>query len=175
VHRTVVGSFAGRHANSPPSTGRVHGLGIADALRVELEPLQVGWFVDEVDTTMAVLLEALEDPANARECEERAYELQVLAMIREQVPAGGSAEPIAVVGPMGTMTSIVSGAVRSVTGELSERVDEEEPRGDARAQATLRQLAAAAHAWTETYLECQAVEHYAFDTEYSPVRHLEVA
>jgi hypothetical protein len=99
-HRTA-GEFLESRANPSPAIGSVHALGESHALRVDLEPAQVPWLADEVETLRAAVedelarVRALHDQASASgggaseiddELERRMYQLRVLAMIREQLP-----------------------------------------------------------------------------------------
>jgi hypothetical protein len=98
-HRTA-GEFSESQANPSPAIGSVHALGESHALRVDLEPVQVPWLADEVETLQAAVedelarVRALHDQASAsgggaseigRELERRTYQLRVLEMIREQL------------------------------------------------------------------------------------------
>ena len=87
-------------------TNRVHGLGESHALRVDFEPVQLPWLADEIDTLQSCVEDELararsrhdqlaagstdQHAAATKEAENevdrRAYQLQVLRMIREQVP-----------------------------------------------------------------------------------------
>ena len=153
---------APRRANTPPPVGGVHGLGLVDVLRVELRPAQQPWLVDEIEalrcsceTDIAFLRERSDgspdtpkhDGREARETERQldylAYKLQVLAMIREQLPVGSEAAavavasvwesppdhprtkpeaagaPVAVVGPAAVITQLIEGAARSIAEALA--------------------------------------------------------
>jgi hypothetical protein len=231
-HRNAGAEPAPRRASTPPPHGTVHGLGVVDALRIDLDPEQLPWLAAEIDTLRYCLEDELahrcaryyELPGAAkqdrrgrardaeRELERRAYQLQALAMIREQVPISREAvaaavaspwrkpvdcitpavervegPPIAVVGPAALMTVLIRGATRNVADALGEAlrgpsldVDEhtasrsgwrgaELPRVTPATAEKLRATAAAAQAFTATYLEVLAVQGYSFDPESQPV------
>ena len=170
------------------SIARVQGLGVADALRVELEPCQVPWLVDEIDALRDVVEDALEHErarweavsgASRRarlpgavevedELDRIRYEARVLEMIRDQVVGRPNGEgPVAVFGPARIMAELVRGTVRHVAATLGELL-QAEPRSDAGARAELVRTAAVAGVWTETYVACQAVEWFSFDPAADP-------
>ncbi|MGH2949609.1 MAG: hypothetical protein ACRDPC_25690 [Solirubrobacteraceae bacterium] len=155
---------APRRANTPPPAGNVHGLGLVDALRIDLQPAQLPWLAAEIDIVRYCLEDELEHARarydelpeaakkerrpDARDAEEevarRAYQLQALAMIRQQVPISGDAaaaavagpwadtadqaspeherpgEPIPVAGPAALMTVLIGGAMRHAGETLGE-------------------------------------------------------
>jgi hypothetical protein len=164
---------APRRANTPPPVGGVHGLGLVDALRVELGPEQQAWLVDEIDalrqsceTDIAFLRERHqgspdapeEAESEAREAERQiddlAYKLQVLAMIREQLPVADEAAaaavaspwesrpdhpttqpeaagaPVAVVGPAAVITQLVEATARSIAAALATALGGPDPGAD---------------------------------------------
>ena len=49
-HRNAGAELAPRRATTPPPAGSVHGLGVVDALRIDLEPGQLPWLAAEIDT-----------------------------------------------------------------------------------------------------------------------------
>jgi hypothetical protein len=221
-----------RAAAPPPPTGNVHGLGVVDALRIDFEPGQLPWLAAEIDTLRYCLEDELahscaryyelpdaakqdrRGPAREaeRELERRAYQLQALAMICEQVPISREAvaaavaspwrkpvdditpaaarvegPPIAVVGPAALMTVLIRGATRNVADALGEALrgpdldvdahtdsaggwrGAELPRVTPAIAEKLRRLAAAARAFTDTYLDLVALQAYSFDPVYQPV------
>jgi hypothetical protein len=110
---------APRRANTPPPAGNIHGLGLVDALRVDLEPAQLPWLAAEIDILRYSLADEHEHvrarhdalPEAARrerrqdardaedELERRAYQLKALAMIGEQLPLSAAAVAATVAGP----------------------------------------------------------------------------
>jgi hypothetical protein len=151
-----------RRANTPPPAGNVHGLGLVDVLRIDLQPAQLPWLAAEIDTVRYCLEDELEHlsarydelPEAARkerwqdardaeeELERRAYQLQALAMVGDQLPISAAAtaaavagpwaeaddeaspeferpgEPIAVAGPAALMTILIGGAMRHAAEAL---------------------------------------------------------
>ena len=164
THRNADSEPTPRHATTPPPAGNVHGLGVVDALRIDFRPDQLPWLTAEIDIVRYCLEDELEHlrarydelPEAARkerrpaareaerELDRRAYQLQVLAMIAEQVPvsseaaaaavarpwsepadratpaAGRTEEPVAVAGPAALMTVLISGATRRAAEALGE-------------------------------------------------------
>jgi hypothetical protein len=154
---------APRRANIPPPAGNVHGLGLVDALRVDLQPEPLPWLAAQIDIVRYCLEDELgharareklsesarkEGRQDARDAEEeverRAYELQALAMIGDQLPTSAAAtaavvagpwaeptdpgsskderpaEPLAVAGPAALMTIVIGGAMRHAAEALRE-------------------------------------------------------
>jgi hypothetical protein len=163
-HRNAGTGLTPPRANTPPPAGNVHGLGLVDALRIELQPAQLPWLTAEIDIVRYRLEDEIEHVRarhdelpevakkdrwpSAREAEEeldrRAYQLQILAMVGEQLPISGEAaaaattspwrepddddapelecveEPVAAVAPAALMTVLIRGATRHVTEALGE-------------------------------------------------------
>jgi hypothetical protein len=136
--------------------GTVSGLGVCDALRLELMPVQLG--------RLAVRIDALEAALGPAAGPDVAYEQRLVRMLRAGLPAPERAEPFAFVGPAGMIGDLVRGAVRDAVRELSELA-----RGDV-ARAGLRAAAADAGAWIRTFLDCHAVESFSFDPGEDPGR-----
>ena len=144
------------------------------------------------------------------ELHRRAYQLQVLGMIREQLPVGSPVvaaciaspwnrpsdlalelaritAPVTVIGPARGMLVLIRGAARNVTMALAEALAGPEPgvqerpagsyaahwpewhRVTAAVANGLRDLAAAAQAFTDTYVTAVAQQAYSFDPEHYPV------
>jgi hypothetical protein len=103
-------------ANAPPTIGNVHGLGVVDALRVDLKLVQLPWVADEIDhlcdsieKDLAREQAAYDDLPDvekeqrwprARELEQqldrRTYQLCALTMVQAQMPTrGGPAADVA--------------------------------------------------------------------------------
>jgi hypothetical protein len=222
-HRNDGGEQTPSAANPSPPLGSVHGLGESHALRVDLQPVQLPWLADEIDTLRATVREEHEralarydelSPAANRaeadaEVHRRAYQLRVLAMIREQLPLRPAVvtasiaspweahdelawelaritAPVTVVGPARAMLVLVRGSARNVADALGEAL--RGPRSEARAapvrpallwpewtQTTpavasrLRDMAAAAEAFTNTYVSAVLQQSYSFDPDHDPV------
>ncbi|MEA2364358.1 MAG: hypothetical protein QOD71_3503 [Thermoleophilaceae bacterium] len=222
-HRNDGGEQAPRSANPSPPLRTVHGLGESHALRVDLQPVQLPWLADEIDTLRASIREEhervlarsdeLPPAANRAEAEaevhRRAYQLRVLAMIREQLPlssavaAAAIASPwqdhdelvwelaritarVTVLGPARAMLVLMRGSARNVADALGEAL--RGPRSDTRAApvrpallwpewtrttpavaSRLRDMAAAAQAFTDTYVSAVLQQSYSFDPDHDPV------
>lgn len=78
-----------RTAIKRPPSGRVSGLGVCDALRLELAPLQVSWLAVELDATRARLEDRVQalDRNQRDELDRLGYELHLLRLMRAQLPA----------------------------------------------------------------------------------------
>jgi hypothetical protein len=215
-----------RSANPPPPIGNVHGLGESRALRVDLQPVQLAWLADEIDTLRASVEDELsreraryealpavpEGPAADIEAEidRRVYQLHVLAMVREQVPLESAVvaacvanpwdepnelardvarftAPVTVVGPARGVLVLIRGAARNVADALGEALRGPRPGSSEHVAATyavhwpewvrmtpgvatrLSDMAAAAAAFTSTYVAAVAQQSYSFDPEYDPI------
>ena len=165
-NRNAGAGTARRRANTPPPAGNVHGLGLVDALRIDLQPAQLPWLAAEIDTVRYCLEDELEHARtrydelpevtrkerwqDARDAEEeverRAYQLQALAMVGDQLPISAAAtaatvagpwsaaadrpapederpaEPTAVAGPAALMTILIGGAMRHAAEALGAAV-----------------------------------------------------
>ena len=83
-HRSA-GELAESPANPSPAIGNVHGLGESHALRVDLQPIQVPWLAEEVDSLRATVSEELAiararpgpAPDVDEEIDRRVYQLRV--------------------------------------------------------------------------------------------------
>jgi hypothetical protein len=159
-----------------PPSGSVSGLGVCDALRVELQPVQVSWLVDELEEMRGPLEEEVQRAGagcaasgpNETDRRDLEYELRLLRLMRARLPAASHQEPFVFIGPSGMVQDVVHGTMRNVAGALSElasgRVSD-----DPESRAGLRDTAAAAAAWVDTFLECQAVVGFKFDPHADPM------
>jgi hypothetical protein len=160
-HRIDDGQRALRRAcASPPAANGVYGLGESHALRVDFSPMQLPWLAVEIDSLrstvqaeLARVRARLGQTGIAREgssstneleaeVERREYQLQVLGMVRDQVPvsppvarAGVTSpwdepgelvlefadltERVTVVGPARGMLVLIHGAATSVADALA--------------------------------------------------------
>ena len=144
----------------------VSGLGVCDALRLELEPVQLPWLADELDEMRGPLEEALaraREAGSEDEATAHAYELRLLRMMRAQL--GDRPAPLVFVGPTGMVDEAVHGTMRNVVGALAELA-----HGSAADPRRLRDAAAAADAWVRTFLDLRAVVAFNFDPEAEPSR-----
>ncbi len=187
---------AHRTAGQPPAqslaagswTGRVLGLGVTDLLRVELEPVQVPAFVEQLAVTRRVYAgEVARDEARweaipewqrvsrpprvvevAKDLDASRFDLRALDVIRTQLePAGDEPSIKTIVGPSRIVAELVRETAQRLAITLNELL-EERPRGDADARERLLQTAVAATAWVETYVECEAVEWFRFAIDPMP-------
>src|SRR4051794_38441514 len=105
-HRTAGAPSAPSQPSAPPAIGTVQAFGVVDALRVDLQRVQLPWLIAEIDELCASLervrdrdrasYEELSDIAKRdrtrrawqleQEIERRAYQLETLGMIRGQLP-----------------------------------------------------------------------------------------
>ena len=162
-----------RIAEASALSGSVRGLGVCDALRVELVAEQLPGLVEQVDAHSAALRDEIErrraaamprDPRGAAHVEEAESELRLIERLRGVLPtAGETSEPFVVIGPAGPIGVMVRGAMRHAVEALSELVLAS--RDDAGGRDRLPRAAAAAVAWVRTYVDAQAVEDFSFDTE----------
>jgi hypothetical protein len=154
--------------NAPPS-GHVSGLGVCDALRLELEPAQVPWLVDELDVMRGPLEEQLmRTSADDRDhVEALDHELHLLRLMRAQLPGTLHDEPQTFVGPAGRVCRIANAVLANAVAALAEHVGEGPPRS-ADARGWLREIVRVVAAWAETVADCYAVEGYSFDPRADP-------
>jgi hypothetical protein len=145
-------------------SGTVHGLGVCDALRIELLPVQLPWLIDELEEMRGPLEEALGCASPGDEAAALRYELRLLRRLRAQLPPAGHAGPFTLVGPAVMVGEVVRGTLRNVAAALAE-LAQARPAAD---PEPLRATAAAAAAWTRTCLDCRAVEAFSFDPEAEP-------
>ena len=151
--------------------GTVHGLGVSDALRLALTPVQVPWLIDELEELRGPYEERLlrlrseadasDDPGTADAVRGAEYDLRLLRLMRAQVSAG-QREPVIFDGPSAMVAEIVRGTMRNVADALAELVAARVSYDEA-AEARLRTTATAAHEWVETFLACREVEAFTFD------------
>ena len=162
-----------------PPTARVGGLGVCDALRVELDPVQLPWLVDAREEMRRPLEERLQraraqderrhDEPSTRELAEREYHLRLLRLMHARLAAPCDEQSTTFVGPSAMVADVVRVAMRNVTAELRDLADgwagsrhEEHER--------LQRTAAAASAWVDTFLACEAVTSFNFDGDADPGR-----
>jgi hypothetical protein len=154
------------HHHRTAMRGTVCGLGVCDALRLELAPVQLPWLADELDEMRGPLEEALlraRADESADEAAGHEYELRLLRMMRAQLVDDRST---VFVGPTGMVDEAVRGAMCNVVGALSELVHDRDGADEER----LRETAAAANAWVRTFVDLRAVVAFNFDPEAEPSR-----
>lgn len=151
-------------ATGTPVPSTVTGLGVCDALRVRLEPMQVAWLIDELEELRTPLEEQLQatPDGEARDAVER--ELAALRRMRAQLPAAGAGIGAVFCGPADSVAALVRASLRTCAAALAE-LTQGPLRGDAATRDALRRTAAAAEAWATTHLDRQAVESYTFDPD----------
>jgi hypothetical protein len=199
-------------------------------LRVDLEPVQLPWLAEEIDTLRSCIedelararasrgqeaagagLERLPLTAEAEaEVARREYQLQVLRMIREQIPVrpvvatacvaspwseargelslelAGITARVTVVGPARGMLVLIRGAAQNVADALGEALRLSERHVPSRAEviaalrwpelhlltadvaSRLADLAAAARAFADDYIDAVRQQAYSFDPEHYP-------
>jgi hypothetical protein len=154
------------HHRTAATRRTVSGLGVCDALRLELAPVQLPWLADELDEMRGPLEEALLRARAGESADEAAaheYELRLLRMMRAQL---ADDRTTVFVGPTGMVDEAVRGAMRNVVGALAELVGDR----DAADGERLRETAAAADAWVRTFVDLRAVVAFNFDPEAEPSR-----
>jgi hypothetical protein len=190
AHRTSPPADRSLHAEPAPPAGSVQGLGLTDALRVELHRCQVEGLREELDELRGPLDETYEKAhsewlaLNRREVGAPPWQLaraqgelsdasqavHVLAALRAQVPRTVSDQPLVIVGPTDMVSTIIEGAARNTVAKVAESLDEYAEIWRAEDRDELRRVVAVAHAWVDTYADCQAVEWFSFDRNTDHVR-----
>jgi hypothetical protein len=162
----------------------VHGFGLCDALRVELQPCQIAGAIEELEERRGPLNEAFErartrwdavaDEARSadsvaveEELSRSAHALHVLSALRGQLPTAQHDAALTIVGPATTISELVAATARNAVDDLAELI-RESPKTDERAQTKLREATAAVAAWVKTYIDCEALEWFTFDPEPGP-------
>jgi hypothetical protein len=145
-----------RIAEASALSGSVRGLGVCDALRVELVAEQLPGLIEQLDAHSAALRDEIErrgaaaipgDPRGAAQLEEAESELRLIELLRGELPPmGETSEPFLVIGPAGPIGAMVRGAMRHAVETLSELVLATS-RHDAGGRDRLAHAAAAAAAW----------------------------
>lgn len=163
-------------AEHPRVSGSVRGLGVCDALRVELQDVQLSPLIDAAAAFVRSCELGLERRAGVssasgpRALEAQAaaeYELRLAERLREALPRRGHVGPFALVGPAGMAFELVRSCARDATMALALLLGAP-LAGDDAATAELERTAAAAAAWTATLLDCRTVEAFRFDPDANP-------
>jgi hypothetical protein len=162
-----------------PAALRVGGLGVCDALRVELDAVQLPWLIDVLEEMRGPLEEQLQraradherdnDEDTARELNEREYELRLVRLMRSRLAIPSDASPVTFVGPSAMVFDVVVATMRNVTATLGELAEGRAGNGHER-DDHLRLAAAAALAWVDTFVACRAVTSFNFDGDADPGR-----
>jgi hypothetical protein len=147
-----------------PPSGLVSGLGVCDALRLELAPLQVSWLAVELDATRARLEERIHEMGRDQrgELDRLGYELRLLRLMRGQLPAELPNEPVTFVGPTGSVCRIANAVLENAVAALHAHVSEGPPRSDD-ARSWLREIVTVVDGWAGIVSDSYAVEAYRFD------------
>jgi hypothetical protein len=145
-----------RSAGVAAVSGSVRGLGVCDALQLELAGLQWPGLARALEARTAALARGSPDDAPARGEERR-----VLSRLRAQLPeAPGAAFVVA--GPAGLVLELVHRCLADAVAALARGLADGAPPSLAAEPA---HDAAVAAAWIATALDCRAVERYCFDAE----------
>jgi len=147
----------------------VTGLGVCDALRLELEPAQVPWLVDELDVMRGPLEEQLERTSadDHEQFEVLSHELHLLRLMRAQLPGMPHDKPLTFVGPAGRVCRIANAVLANAVAALAAHVGEGPPRSED-ARAWLHEIVAVVGAWAQTVADCYTVEGYTFEPAADP-------
>jgi hypothetical protein len=158
-----------------PHSG-VRGLGVSDVLEVALDASQLPWLIEALEARRRRVEEQLREAAadgltsnssdGATLVEERQYELRLLRMMQACLPGCAHHGRVVLVGPSGMVEDAIREAVRRVADSLSELASGSLRGEDACAR--LQETTAAAAAWVETLLNCQAVVAFNFDPGANP-------
>jgi hypothetical protein len=136
-----------RTAEASALSGSVRGLGVCDALRLELLPEQLPQLIEQV--------EALRRSSDG-------YELHLANLLYDALPAPETSSPFACIGPTHIMRDIVRSSLHAAAAALAEALS-------TGSSERLAAAAACAAAWTRTYLECRAIEEFSFDPDADPL------
>ena len=154
------------------AAARVRGLGVCDVLRVELAAAQVPGLIAELEELRGPLEEerlralgALErsaaaSPVAERDVDDVEHRLACLRAMRAQLPRPDTAAPAVLVGPADLVLETARGAARNAADELAEAL-----RRSAHDPDAVRERAAIVQAWVDTWMDCRAVESFAFEPE----------
>jgi hypothetical protein len=132
----------------------VRGLGVCDALRVELAPRQVEDFQRALEARIAALEQRLAG-ADDDERHEFHHVLRTLGGMRTREPV--------VLGPAGLVLDLVQTCFAEAVDALTRHLH----RG-AEPLAGLEHHTQAAAAWIKTLSDCRAVEGYSFEPDADP-------
>src|SRR3954468_11470946 len=119
-----------RIADASALSGSVRGLGVCDALRVELAAEQLPGLVEQIEAHSAALRDEIvrrraavmpRDPRGAAQVDEAENELRLIELLRGELrTAGETSEAFVVIGPAGPIGSMVRGAMRHAVEALAE-------------------------------------------------------
>jgi hypothetical protein len=159
------------------AAARVCGLGVCDALRMDLDPVQLPWLIEELEEMRGPLEEQLEharaeherrdDEESARDLAEREYQLRLLRLMRTRLAVPGDERPTTFIGPSAMVSDVVRATMRNVTAALSELAHAQPGQEQGH---NLKRTAAAVSAWVNTFVACQDVTSFNFDGDTDPGR-----
>jgi hypothetical protein len=160
------------HASPIPARGTVQGLGVTDALRVELEPCQLATCLAEIDELGHLAQSALVQswdhlaatappaaPDSDEGLAERRYEVQVLDAMRTQVLTRAKTPRLC--GPSRLVAQVVAGAAQAAAEAFQELLVADESGAEGRAE--LAHSLAVLTAWVSVYGDLRAVQEFSFD------------
>jgi hypothetical protein len=151
--------------------GSVRGLGVCDALRVELAPVQRAALEAQLRARTVALeqrraaLEAVAPAPNDAALTGVRDELRLLTRLRAEMPAFAP-DTFTFTGPAGLVLELVGACLAAAVTCADARLSEGQP-GAPWAAACERELEAAA-AWIATALDCRAVEEFCFEPGVDP-------
>ena len=144
------------HRTAPPA-GSVRGLGVCDALRVELVPEQL----DDVERVLSARIAALEARGHEAGTEGSAETHRALLRMRVE-----RANLPVLVGPSGLVIEIAQACMGEAVLALSERL--RAGAGHPSELSGLARAACAVAAWVATLSDCREVEGYTFEPGVDP-------
>jgi hypothetical protein len=157
-------------------SGSVRGLGVCDVLQVELMPVQLPQLIEQIDAMRASLEEEIRRrsdamaPGDARGADwlrAAQYQLHLVDLARERIPAGDVSQPFDFFGPAEMLGALARDATVGAVDTLARLVRDEEARGrEARDRLSLASEAAAT--WVRTLVEVTALEGFSFDRDRDP-------
>jgi hypothetical protein len=162
-------------SSDPPWSDRVRGLGVCDALQLQLEPEQLPWLLDELDELSVAHEQGLSEAAARRaitgdpqirrdateDVDDRREELALLRAVRERI-SGAPDGPAVVCGPAPLLSSVVRGVTQAAAERLAELAGEFPTGRDAEASGRILSTAAATNAWVQTLVALQRLEWFTF-------------
>jgi hypothetical protein len=165
-----------RTAGTADVSGWVRGLGVRDALRLALEPVQRPLLAERL-AGMTAAFEARLGPCEdaARSREDAALEALAKAhsdlyrarLMQDGLRASDARAPFAFVGPSAMVLELVKACLSGAVAELAARLGGESVEASPR---SLERAAEAAAAWLRTFLDCRAVENFCFVPLVDPSR-----
>ena len=149
-----------RIGNDGSAAARVRGLGVCDVLRVELAAVQVPGLIAELEELRGPLEEQRLRAVAEDDVDEVEHRLACVRGMRAQLPRSDEAAPVVLVGPADLVLETARGAARNAADELAEAL-----RRSADDPEAVRERAAVALAWVDTWMDCRAVESFSFEPE----------